>query len=70
MLKKGGIADIVTLMVIVGLVVALIVAVVLPMTRQADQAGADNSAMLKGISTYTSKLTQTGASGSTGLYDI
>ena len=31
MLKKGGVADIVTLMVIVGLVIALIIAVVLPM---------------------------------------
>lgn len=35
MLKKGGVADIVTLMIIVGLVIALIIAVVIPMTNDA-----------------------------------
>ena len=39
MLKKGGVADIVTLMIIVGLVIALIIAVVLPMVNSASRAG-------------------------------
>lgn len=39
LVKKGGIADIVTLMIIIGLVIALIIAVVLPMTRTARTAG-------------------------------
>ena len=39
LVKKGGIADIVTLMIIVGLVIALIIAVVLPMVRTARTAG-------------------------------
>lgn len=34
MLKKGGVADIVTLMIIVGLVIALIIAVVLPIVNK------------------------------------
>ena len=39
MLKKGGVADIVTLMIIVGLVIALIIAVVLPMVNTASKSG-------------------------------
>jgi len=46
MVKKGGVADIVTLMIIVGLVIALIIAVVLPMITQSQQAGGDNSSMI------------------------
>lgn len=56
MLKKGGVADIVTLMVIVGLVIALIIAVVLPMVRQARNAGGDNSEMISGINNFTTEL--------------
>ena len=59
-LKKGGVADIVTLMVIVGLVIALIIAVVLPMIRQADDAGGDNSSMISGINQFTDDLASTG----------
>lgn len=46
MLKKGGIADIVTLMIIVGLVIALIATVIIPTIndtearRQANEANA------------------------------
>ncbi len=60
MLKKGGIADIVTLMIIVGLVIALIIAVVLPMVRQARNAGGENSAMISGTNQFTSDLAETG----------
>lgn len=41
MVKKGGVADIVTLMVIVGLVIALIIAVVLPMVNSASKTGGE-----------------------------
>lgn len=41
MVRKGGVADIVTLMVIVGLVIALIIAVVLPMVQQAGNTGGE-----------------------------
>ena len=49
MLKKGGIADIVTLMIIVGLVIALIITVVLPMIEDSENrqaaAASDTSAL-------------------------
>lgn len=60
MVKKGGVADIVTLMVIVGLVIALIIAVVLPMVRQAKGAGSDNSGMISGTKAFTSDLAEEG----------
>lgn len=41
MVRKGGVADIVTLMVIVGLVIALIIAVVLPMVNSASRTGGE-----------------------------
>lgn len=46
LVKKGGVADIVTLMIIVGLVIALIIAVVLPMIDDARNSGGDNDAMI------------------------
>lgn len=49
MLKKGGIADIVTLMIIVGLVIALIITVVLPMIEDSENrqaAAASDTAAL------------------------
>lgn len=60
LVKKGGVADIVTLMVIVGLVIALIIAVVLPMVRQARKAGGDNSGMISGINSFTGTLRDEG----------
>lgn len=60
LVKKGGVADIVTLMVIVGLVIALIIAVVLPMIRQAKSAGGDNSGMISGVNKFTTDLKNTG----------
>ena len=60
MAKKGGVADIVTLMVIVGLVIALLIAVVLPMVRQAREAGGENSEMISGTQAFTSDLAATG----------
>jgi len=62
MVKKGGVADIVTLMVIVGLVIALIIAVVLPMIQSASRTGGDNSERI----TDTKKFTDTLASGKVG----
>ena len=56
MLKKGGVADIITLMVIVGLVIALIIAVVLPMVNNAESSGDDRSTELTNIDTYTNTL--------------
>ena len=42
-LKKGGVAEIVSLMIIVGIVLALIIAVVLPMVRNARGTGKQNA---------------------------
>ena len=56
MLKKGGVADIVTLMVIVGLVIALIIAVILPMVDSTEENADSNEAELKGLSQYTTNL--------------
>ena len=56
LVKKGGVADIVTLMIIVGLVIALIIAVVLPMINQASTAGGDNSENISGINSFTNAL--------------
>ena len=56
LVKKGGVADIVTLMVIVGLVIALIIAVVLPMVKSAEGTGSDNKSNLEGIDKYTENL--------------
>lgn len=39
MVNKGGVADIVTLMIIVGLVVVLIIGVVLPMANKVENSG-------------------------------
>ena len=61
LVKKGGVADIVTLMIIVGLVIALIIAVVLPMIRQAKNAGGDNSEMISGTNQFTSDLAELGS---------
>ena len=60
LVKKGGVADIVTLMIIVGLVIALIIAVVLPMIRQAKNAGGDNSEMISGTNAFTNSLKDAG----------
>lgn len=62
LVKKGGVADIVTLMVIVGLVIALIIAVVLPMIRTASKTGRDNDEQVDGINTFIDDL----GNGSTG----
>lgn len=61
-LKKGGVADIVTLMVIVGLVIALIIAVVLPMIQDASLAGAENDERIGDMNSFTDSL----ASGEVG----
>lgn len=60
LVKKGGVADIVTLMIIVGLVIALIIAVVLPMINQAKDAGGDNKGMINHTDTFISDLAETG----------
>jgi hypothetical protein len=65
LVKKGGVADIVTLMIIVGLVIALIIAVVLPMIEDASTAGNDNEQKLGGINAYTDNL---GSISDTGEY--
>lgn len=62
MLKKGGVADIVTLMIIVGLVIALIIAVVLPMIRTASESGDDNDKRISGTENFIDDL----AGGKTG----
>lgn len=67
LVKKGGVADIVTLMIIVGLVIALIIAVVLPMIRQARNAGGDNKSMIEGTNQFTENLRNSG--GGYGLDD-
>ena len=56
LVKKGGIADIVTLMIIVGLVIALIIAVVLPMINNASTAGQSNEDNISGINSFTDAL--------------
>ena len=62
LVKKGGVADIVTLMIIVGLVIALIIAVVLPMVRNVSDTGDDSERQVSGINKFTEDL----ASGKTG----
>ena len=49
MLKKGGIADIVTLMIIVGLVIALIVAVVIPIINDTSERANTNQTQMQKI---------------------
>ena len=49
MLKKGGIADIVTLMIIVGLVIALIVAIIIPMINDASERAKTNEEQMADI---------------------
>lgn len=56
MLQKGGVADIVTLMIIVGLVIALIIAVVLPIVRNSKGTGQENLNNLDYISGATDNL--------------
>lgn len=56
MLKKGGVADVVTLMVIVGLVIALIIAVVLPMVRSTNETGTNVNTGLGTIGTQIDAL--------------
>ena len=56
LVKKGGVADIVTLMIIVGLVIALIIAVVLPMINNASTAGQSNEDNISGINSFTDAL--------------
>ncbi len=63
MLKKGGIADIVTLMIIVGLVIALIVAVVLPIVKKANGSGSSaESGMGKASQAISSIMSPASAS--------
>lgn len=56
MVRKGGVADIVTLMVIVGLVIALIIAVVLPMVQQAGNTGGEVSANTTNTNSFITEL--------------
>lgn len=56
LVKKGGVADIITLMVIVGLVIALIIAVVLPMIKTTEGTGDDNDAKMDAIDTFTNEI--------------
>ena len=53
MLKKGGVADIVTLMIIVGLVIALIIAVVLPIVNKSKSTAQTD---LKDMQTVDSSI--------------
>ena len=54
LVKKGGIADIVTLMIIVGLVIALIIAVVIPMINDSTKRQEANEANMGMIDDYIS----------------
>ena len=60
LVKKGGVADIVTLMIIVGLVIALIIAVVLPMIKSARNAGVDTESNIGDINTFTKTIEGSG----------
>lgn len=60
LVKKGGVADIVTLMIIVGLVIALIIAVVLPMINKARSAGNNTGSDISGINSFTSAVRGSG----------
>ena len=61
-MKKGGVADIVTLMVIVGLVIALIIAVVLPMIKTTSSTGSENKERVTTTNTFIDNV----AAGKTG----
>ena len=69
MLKKGGIADIVTLMVIVGLVIALIIAVVLPMVNSASDTGGEVKNNISGTNSFIQAIGQ-GSTVTDPVYDI
>ena len=60
MMKKGGIADIVTLMIIVGLVIALIITVILPMITDAEQRRTDNQSQASKIDAAVETKVETG----------
>lgn len=55
-IKIGGIADIVTLVIIVGLVMALIIAVVLPMIDDVSWTGKDVEGNVSNIGGYIKNL--------------
>ena len=67
LVKKGGVADIVTLMIIVGLVVALIIAVVIPMINDSSKSGAGTSEDISNIQSATDGLAGRGSSALTEL---
>ena len=56
MLKKGGVADIVTLMIIVGLVIALIVAVIIPMINDATDRAKTNESQMSEVDTAVESI--------------
>lgn len=62
LVKKGGVADIVTLIIIVGLVIALIVAVVLPMIKQTNTRESVNESNAGEIDTYVNDTVSQGLS--------
>ena len=53
LVKKGGVADIVTLMVIVGLVIALIIAVVVPMVNKVEDNEVETGEAMTAINEYS-----------------
>lgn len=49
LVKKGGVADIVTLIIIVGLVIALIVAFVVPWMNKTNESGRETTGNVNSV---------------------
>jgi len=49
MLRKGGVADVVTLIIIVGLVIGLIAIFVVPMINRSSSSGANTKSTAEGV---------------------
>ena len=52
LVKKGGVADVVTIIVIVGLVIALIMAVVIPLINKTEETESNREAEIGAVDTY------------------
>lgn len=66
LMKKGGVAEVVTIVIFVGLAIGLIVGYILPLVTDAGKTGAENKTNYGTVSDTIGNLakpTQEGASG-------
>ena len=67
MLKKGGVADVVTLIIIVGLVIALIAFFVVPLVQNANTSASGTQSEATGVFNAVSSINEAGGLGDGGL---